>query len=81
MHRLDLLIDDKIVVELKAVKEIDNSHLATCLSYLKATGLEVGLIINFSRSTSHVRRVIRTNELTAEVGSAEDAERFFKNFQ
>jgi GxxExxY protein len=60
MHRLDLLIEDKIVLELKAVKDIDDSHLATCLSYLKATGLDVGLIINFSRATIRIRRVVRT---------------------
>jgi GxxExxY protein len=77
MHRLDLLVEDKIVVELKAVKDIDDSHLATCLSYLKATGLEVGLIINFSRTTIRVRRVVRTTALTAEVGDAEGAESFF----
>jgi GxxExxY protein len=77
MHRLDLLVEDKIVVELKAVKDIDDSHLATCLSYLKATGLEVGLIINFYRATIRVRRVVRTTALTAEVGDAEGAESFF----
>jgi GxxExxY protein len=78
LHRLDLLVEDKIVVELKAVKDIDDSHLATCLSYLKATGLEVGLIINFSRATIRIRRVARTFALTAEVGSAEGAEELFK---
>lgn len=78
MHRLDLLIEDKIIVELKAVKDIDESHLATCLSYLKATGLDVGLIINFSRATIRIRRVVRTTGLTAEAGSAEDAEGFLK---
>src|SRR5206468_1777864 len=46
MHRIDLIIDGKVVVELKAVRAIDDDHLATGLSYLKATKLRVGLIIN-----------------------------------
>lgn len=79
MHRLDLVVEDKIDVELKAVKDIDDSHLATCLSYLKATGLDVGLIINFSRATIRIRRVVRTIALTTEAGSAEYAENFLKN--
>jgi GxxExxY protein len=65
-HRLDLIIDKKVVVELKAVREIDNAHLAICLSYLKATGLRVGLIINFSEAKTRIRRVMRAPEQTAE---------------
>ncbi len=56
MHRIDLVIDKKVVVELKAVKEIDDAHLATCLSYLKATNLRVGLIINFAEAKTRIRR-------------------------
>ena len=59
MHRLDLIVDEKTVLELKAVKEIDDAHLATCLSYLKASDLMVGLIINFSEAKTCVRLVIR----------------------
>ena len=65
-HRMDLIVDNKVVVELKAVKDIDDAHLATCLSYLKATRLQVGLIINFSAAKIRIRRVIRT-ELTGRV--------------
>ena len=62
MHRIVLVIDKKVVVELKAVKEIDDAHLATCLSYLKATNLRVGLIINFAEAKTRIRRVMRTPE-------------------
>lgn len=57
-HRLDLIIDDTIVVELKAVKNIEDIHFAIVKSYLKALGKEHGLLINFSRPVLEVKRVI-----------------------
>lgn len=58
LHRLDLVIEDQVVVELKAVNEFDDSHVAQLLSYLKATKLKVGLLINFSKGTLKVKRVV-----------------------
>jgi GxxExxY protein len=43
----DFLCYDKIIVELKAVKELCDEHRAQVLNYLKATGLQLGLLINF----------------------------------
>jgi GxxExxY protein len=43
----DLLVADKIIVELKAVKELASEHEAQLLNYLKATPYEVGLLLNF----------------------------------
>jgi len=57
-HRLDLLVENKIIVELKAVKELSDIHFAQLRSYLKATGLKVGLLLNFSKPTLEVRRVV-----------------------
>ena len=57
-HRLDLIIDDTIVVELKAVKNVEDIHFAIVKSYLKALGKEHGLIVNFSRKVLEVKRVI-----------------------
>ena len=57
-HKLDLLIEDSIVVELKAVKELADIHFAQIRSYLKATGLKVGLLLNFSQSTLEVKRIV-----------------------
>ncbi len=48
-HRLDLLVDGKVVVELKAVKDFEDIHYATILSYLRATDTRVGLLINFNK--------------------------------
>ena len=58
VHRLDLIIDDAIVVELKAVKNIEDIHFAIVKSYLKALGKEHGLLINFSKPILQVKRVI-----------------------
>ncbi len=57
-HRLDLLVEDKIVVELKAISELDNIHFAIVRSYLKASGLEHGLLLNFATMPLTVKRVI-----------------------
>ena len=57
-HRLDLVIEDTIVVELKAVKHIEDIHFAIVKSYLKALGKEHGLLINFSKPVLEVKRVI-----------------------
>jgi len=46
-QRLDLLVEDKIVVEAKAVEQIVQEHKAQLLSYLKSTRLKLGLLINF----------------------------------
>lgn len=47
-HRLDLLVEDRIVVELKAVDRFDPAFQAQLLSYLKLTGKKLGLLINFN---------------------------------
>lgn len=46
--RLDFLVDGRIVVELKAVEQFHPVHMAQVISYLKATGLRLGLLINFN---------------------------------
>jgi len=58
VHRFDLLIEKKIIVELKAVKELTDIHFAQLRSYLKAAGLKVGLLLNFAKPTLEIRRVV-----------------------
>lgn len=58
MHRLDFLIEDEIILEAKAVYEINNFHMAQTLSYLKAADKKLGLILNFSRSKLEIKRVV-----------------------
>lgn len=47
-HRIDLIVDDKVVVELKAVDVLIPVHEAQLLTYLRITGKRVGLLINFN---------------------------------
>ncbi len=53
----DLLVEEKVLVELKAVQALDNVHYAQCLNYLKATGFEVCLLLNFGKPELQVRRI------------------------
>jgi len=57
-HRLDVIVADTIVVELKAAKNIQDIHFAIVKSYLRAVGKEHGLLINFSKPVLEVKRVI-----------------------
>lgn len=54
----DLLVNDSVMVELKAVKLLEAIHLAQCLNYLKATGLKVCLLMNFGRKKLQLQRVV-----------------------
>jgi GxxExxY protein len=57
-YRLDLLIESRVVLELNACKEIEDIHLATARSYLKASGCQLALVINFAKPTLEIRRVV-----------------------
>jgi GxxExxY protein len=57
-HRLDLIVEDKIVVELKTVERFAPHHTAQRLSYLKASGHRAGILVNFSRAKVEYRRVV-----------------------
>ena len=57
-HRIDLLVNDVIVVELKAIKAIENIHFAIVKSYLRALGKEHGLLLNFNKTSLEVKRAI-----------------------
>lgn len=59
-HRLDLLVEDQVVVELKAIKTLEDVHFAQVRSYLKACGLKHGLLFNFSTVPLTIRRVIHS---------------------
>ena len=57
----DLIVNDVILLELKAVEKIADIHTAQLLNYLKATKIEVGLVLNFGR-TAEFRRKVYDNE-------------------
>ncbi len=53
----DLLVEDCILVELKAIQSLDGIHQAQCLNYLKATGLRLCLLINFGSPRVQIKRI------------------------
>lgn len=55
----DLLVEDKVIVELKAAEEICEAHEYQLLNYLKATRVEVGLLMNFGRRAHFKRKVFQ----------------------
>src|SRR3984957_5235957 len=58
-YTTDLLVEDTVLCELKAVKALDDIHLAQCLNYLKATDLRLCLLLNFGQPRLQIRRVVR----------------------
>ncbi|TAF09217.1 MAG: GxxExxY protein [Nostocales cyanobacterium] len=58
-YRADLLVENAIIVELKAVTALDSRHFAQCMNYLKATGFSLCLLINFGNPKVEIKRVVR----------------------
>jgi GxxExxY protein len=54
----DILVEQSVLLELKAMKGFDDIHTAQCLNYLKATGLQVCLLINFGGRRVQVKRIV-----------------------
>lgn len=54
----DILIEDKIILELKAIEKITDAHKAQALNYLKATGLKLAIIINFGKQRLEYERIV-----------------------
>jgi GxxExxY protein len=54
----DLLVDDTVLVEIKAIKCFDEIHTAQCLNYLKATRKSVCLLVNFGQPRVEVKRIV-----------------------
>lgn len=57
-HILDMIVEGKIILELKAVDGFDNIHFAQLRSYLRATGLRLGLLMNFNRPRLAIKRIV-----------------------
>jgi GxxExxY protein len=54
----DILVDDRVIVELKTVERIERIHEAQLLNYLKATGIKVGLLVNFKNTKAEIKRLV-----------------------
>ena len=60
-YRLDLLVEDEIIVEIKSVEVLNDVHLAQILTYLKISGCHLGLLVNFNcrHLKDGIRRVVK----------------------
>ena len=54
----DILVENQIILELKTVDEIQKIHEAQLINYLKATGLKIGLIVNFKHPKAEIKRLV-----------------------
>jgi GxxExxY protein len=79
-HRIDLLVGQSLIVELKTVESLADIHKAQIISYLKATRLSLGLLINFNVSIlkNGIQRVVYTERKTAMTPSAPKEEKSFE---
>lgn len=57
-QRLDFLIEDEVILELKSVSEINEIHKAQMISYLKAANKRLGLILNFAKKRLEIKRIV-----------------------
>ena len=57
-YMADIIVEGKVILELKSVKDLHPAHEAQLINYLKATGIEVGLLINFGESVEIKRKVL-----------------------
>jgi GxxExxY protein len=53
----DIVVDDKVIIELKALRSLNEAHEVQLVNYLKATGIEVGLLINFGERIQVKRKI------------------------
>ena len=58
VYYCDLLVDGKVIVELKAVEQLTSSHVGQVLNYLRASNLRVGLLLNFGKPKLQYKRVL-----------------------
>lgn len=61
IYRADMVVEDKVILELKAVEDLRIEHEFQLINYLKATGMEVGLLLNFGRSAKFKRKIFTEN--------------------
>ncbi len=68
--RLDLVVEKSVIVELKAVDELHPRHRAQLLSYLRASGLQLGLLVNFGNDRLEIVRLVNEKRTESSASSA-----------
>jgi len=56
----DIIVDEKVILEIKAVEAVNRAHEAQLVNYLKATNIDVGLLLNFGKSLEVKRKIFET---------------------
>ncbi len=54
----DLLVEDRVIIEIKTVENLDKIHEAQLLNYMKATGIQVGILVNFKHPKAQIKRMV-----------------------
>jgi len=57
-YTADILVEDKVILELKTVERLERIHEAQLLNYLRATGLQIGILINFKHGKAEIKRMV-----------------------
>jgi GxxExxY protein len=65
IYKADLIVDNKIVLEIKGISRLNASHEAQALHYLAATGLQLAILINFGMSSLEYRRVVKSANISS----------------
>lgn len=62
MRRVDFFVEGKIMVEIKAIVQLEDVHLAQAINYLEAYGVKIGLLINFRNTSLQFKRVMKPSK-------------------
>ena len=57
-YTADILVEEKVILELKTVERLDKIHEAQLLNYLRATGIQVGILVNFKHTKAEIKRMV-----------------------
>ncbi len=69
-RRVDFFVEDKVMVELKALTKLEDVHLAQAINYLEAYRMEVGLLLNFGAKSLQYRRLVNSKHLAQKQSAA-----------
>jgi len=57
-YTADILVEEKVILELKTVERLEKIHEAQLLNYLRATGVQVGILVNFKHAKAEIKRMV-----------------------
>ena len=57
-YTVDILVEEKVILELKTVERLEKIHEAQLLNYLRATGIQIGILVNFKHTNAEIKRMV-----------------------